>query len=41
MKYEKPEVRSLAEAVKAIEGSKSGPNIDGLQVTVAAYEADE
>ena len=41
MKYEKPEVQLLAEAVKAIQGSKHSPQFDEIATTVSAYEADE
>ncbi len=44
MKYTKPEVRLLVNAVDAIQSSSKGsqPHPDSpLNVTVSAYEADE
>ncbi|MGB6877165.1 MAG: hypothetical protein WBD87_14155 [Candidatus Acidiferrales bacterium] len=42
MKYERPEVHALGEAVKAIQGgAKVEPMSDGQGTTVSAYEADE
>jgi hypothetical protein len=43
MKYTKPEVVLVANAIEAIQGSntKSGPIAEGHKVTTPAYEADE
>lgn len=42
MTYEKPEVRMLLRADRAVKGSsKSMSNTDSNRPTIAAYEADE
>lgn len=42
MKYEKPELTSLASPLDAIQGQKGiSPSPDNSEFTVAAYEADE
>jgi len=46
MKYEKPEVNTIANAHESIQGGKAaGTPLDGIQpfekTTVNAYEADE
>jgi hypothetical protein len=43
MKYSKPRIDALGEAVSIIQGSKAGPQTDGMQTNVPppAYELDE
>jgi hypothetical protein len=42
MKYEKPEICSIADATSSIQMvSKQAPQHDGIATTVSAYEADE
>lgn len=46
MVYEKPEIRRIADATSAIQGSKLTPEIPDSEVnqpemSLAAYEADE
>lgn len=42
MKYEKPQVRPVANALSAVQGGKHGLPMDNFETTTpSAYEADE